>query len=98
MVFFFYRVIPGGFRYDTSQLQNEVRKLSPSYRKTKNDSFKRIDEEKNYFLEYIDRENMMRVRNYLVDATFIFDDSGQGTMKKYNLVEITRFIDPEVMP
>jgi hypothetical protein len=94
----FYRAIPGDFRYDTSQLQNEVGKLSPSYRETKDDSFKRIDEEKDYFLEYLDRDNMMRVRNYLVDATFIFDDSRQGTMKKYNLIEITKFIDPEAMP
>ena len=94
----FYRAIPGNFRYDASQLQDEVGTLSVSYRKTKDDLFKRIDEEKEYFLEYVDRENMMRVRNYLVDATFIFDDSTQGRMTRYNLIEITKFIDPEVMP
>lgn len=96
--FSFYRAIPGDFRYDQSELQDEVQKLSPSYRKTRDDSFKRIDEEKNYFLDYVDRENMIRVRNYLVDATFIFEDTRQGKTTQYNLIEITKFIDPEVMP
>jgi hypothetical protein len=94
----FYRAIPGDFRYEVSQLQAEVQKLVLSYRETKEDSYKKIDEEKNYFLEYINRENMLRVRNYLVDATFIFDDSRQAAKTTYNVIEITKFIDPEVMP
>lgn len=94
----FYRAVPGNFRYDIDELQNQVELISPSYRKTKGKSFKQIDEERNYLLEYVDKENMMRVRNYLVDATFIFDDTRQGETLKYNLIEVTRFIDEDVIP
>ena len=93
----FYRAIRGDFRYDIDELQNQVKLLSPSYRNTKEKSFMRIDEEINYLLEYVDKPNRIRVRNYQIDAGFRYGVSGD-IEKKYNLIEITKFIDPEVMP
>jgi hypothetical protein len=93
----FYRAVPVDFRYDIKELQNQVKLLSPSYRKTKEKSFMQIDEEINYFLEYVDKPNKMRVRNYQIDAGFRYGVSGDR-VKKYNLIEITKFIDPEVIP
>jgi len=94
----FYRAVPGDFRYSIDELQNEVRKISPSYKIADSGSFKRIDEKQNYFLEYVDRENMTRVRNYLIYGTFIFPGKTEGENKRYNLIEVTRFIDKEVIP
>jgi hypothetical protein len=93
----FYRAVPGDSRHDIDELQNQVKLLSPSYRKTKEKSFKQIDEEINYFLEYVDKPNKMRIRNYQIDAGFRYGVSGD-IEKKYNLIEITKFIDPEVIP
>lgn len=94
----FYRAVPGEFRYDVDELNEQVRKLSPTYRMADKSSFKRIDDKGNYLLEYIDRENMMRVRNYLIYGTLILPGSETGESRKYNLIEITKFIDKEVMP
>lgn len=95
--FCFYRVVPGDFRYDTTDLQNEAEKISPSFMIAKEEAFTRIDEEINYCLEYVDKSNKMRIRNYQIDAGFRYGVSGDR-QKKYNLIEITKFIDPEVMP
>ncbi len=94
----FYRAIPGEFRYDADELNAQVKELSSAYRMTDKSSFKRIDDKGNYLLEYVDRENMMRVRNYLIYGTFILAGSETGESRKYNLIEITKFIDKEVMP
>ncbi len=93
----FYRAVPGDFRYDATNLQKEVEKISPSFMIAKEKAFKRIDEEINYFLEYVDKPNKMRIRNYQIYARFMYGVSGDRE-KKYNLIEITKFIDPEVMP
>jgi len=95
--FSFYRAVPGDFRYDENDLRREVKKITPTSIKTNNDSFKRIDEDMNYLLEYIDKPNKMRIRNYLFYARFEYGVSGEKG-KTYNLIEITKFIDKEVIP
>ncbi|MEE9554299.1 MAG: hypothetical protein V3W18_08390 [candidate division Zixibacteria bacterium] len=95
--FSFYKVVPGDFRYDTVELQIEASKISSSYRSAKRESFRQLDDEYNYLLEYIDRPNKMRIRNYQIGVRFSYgvsDDQAQT----YNLIEITKFIDPEVIP
>jgi hypothetical protein len=94
----FYRAVPGEFRYDVDQLSEQLEKLSTSSSKPHKDSFNRIDDKGNYLLESVDRENMIRVRNHLIYGTFIFPGTDSGVSKLYNLIEITKFIDPEVMP
>jgi hypothetical protein len=94
----FYRAVPGEFRYEVDELKKQVNKLSASYRIADKNSLKRVDDKGNYLLEYVDRENMMRVRNHLIYGTFIFPGTEKGVSKLYNLIEITKFIDPEVIP
>jgi hypothetical protein len=95
--FSFYRAIPGDFRYDAGELQREIRKISLSYQEAKDNAFRSIQEEYNYLLEYVDVPNKMRVRNYQIDAQFTFGVPGNKE-RRYNLIEITKFIDPEAMP
>lgn len=94
----FYEAVPGAFRLSIEEFQARIKVLSPSYQIAKEGDFKEIDDKNNYLFEYIDKKNMTRVRNYLVDATFIPDNSTDAHVQKYNLIEITKFIDPEVMP
>jgi len=95
--FCFCRAVPGDFRYDARDLQKEIVKISPSWGIAKENSFTHIDEEFNYLLEYIDKSSKMRVRNYQIDAVFRSDKPSEKE-RKYNLIEITKFIDPEVIP
>ena len=94
----FYRAIPGDFRHSVEDFQEEVKKLSPAYAIADKGFFKKIEEERNYFLEYVDKENMTRVRNYQIFGNFTFPGQVGGEEKRYNLIEITRFIDKEVIP
>jgi hypothetical protein len=110
--FSFYRATPGDFRYSVEDLQENVKILSSTYVKVPTAQFTKSGNGNNYFLEYIDEDHMTRVRNYLVKAEFLPDDSSKGNAEKYsiynvstlgdvesyNLIEITKFIDPEVIP
>jgi len=94
----FYRAVPGDFRLTTAELQKEVQNLSPPYTLTSERNFRKINEERNYLQEYVDYENMTRIRNYLIYGTFIFPGKTKSENRSYNLIEITKFIDKEVMP
>ncbi len=95
----FYRAIPGDFKYAIDQFQNEVKKLSPVYVFTDKGNFRDESSNGGYFYEYIDRKNMIRIRNYFVTDYMIFDEKTKKLYnKQYNLMEITKFIDKEVIP
>ncbi|MEE9555159.1 MAG: hypothetical protein V3W18_12785 [candidate division Zixibacteria bacterium] len=94
----YYKAVPGSFRHNVNELQDEIVNLSNAYKIHKRRSFKRIDDEKNYLLEYIDKEDMIRVRNYLITGSNIFGISLTEGASICNLIEITKFIDPEVIP
>jgi len=103
----FYRVVPGDQELSIEQLQDEINSISPLFGKVNETKFTVRKDELNYFIQYIDREIMLRVRNYKIfewqypDPNEIpaggryFDYMGK---KYYNLIEITRFIDKEVIP
>ena len=95
--FSFYKLVPGDFRYDPEKLQMEALRISQSFLSVKQDEFRHVEDEYNYLLEYIDRSNGTRVRNYQIDAIFSYGVSNDQA-KLYNLIEITKFIDPEVIP
>ena len=103
----FYRVITGDIRLSIDDFQQEIKSIYHSYAKGKTKIFTNKRDELNYFIQYADRENMLRVRNYQIfewqypDLEDIppgqryYDFLGK---KYYNLIEVTRFIDEEVMP
>jgi hypothetical protein len=95
----FYRAVPDTIPYTISQLQEEVRKLCPGFIAGPKDAFTQSYHGYEYFLEYIDKKNMMRIRCTFVNegkAEWVRDRWVGG--KYYNLIEITKFIDPAVMP
>jgi len=96
----FYRSIPGEFRLAIDQIKAEAGKLSPAVEFQKKDSFTEMEDDHIYFVEYMDRDRMLRVRNYQVIEYWMDEDkvkeSPEG--KYYNLIEITRFLDEEAMP
>lgn len=95
----FYRVVPGDFRLSASELMKELDKITPLSKalKGKEDAFRHEADSTNYLLEYIDREGMFRVRNYLM-KTVLPPSPPNSPDKFYNLIEITKFYDKEAIP
>jgi hypothetical protein len=96
----FYRAISDETRLSVEQVKNEASGLSPAVRFEKNDSFVAKENEYIYFLEHLDRESKLRVRNYQVVEYWQQSDKNRDDSigKYYNLIEITRFLDEEAMP
>jgi len=96
----FYRTIPGKEVISIDQLKRESKKLSPSIEFKKDLDFVKKDDDRIYFVEYLDREQKLRVRNYQVVEYWQETDKERDDSigKYYNLIEITRFLDEEAMP
>ena len=95
----FYYAIPGDFKYSIDELQKDVKKLSPTYKIAPATSFKDDSKDGTYFLEYVDRKNMMRIRSYFVSDTFSFNERKQKFNSiNYTLIEITKFLDKNNLP
>jgi len=95
----FYRAVPGDSKLSMGQLQNEIARLSPSYQIADSAAFVVKDTRSGYFCERVDRQNMMRVRNYTI--TEIPGPKSKHDLNQawtYNLIEITKFIDKEMLP
>jgi hypothetical protein len=96
----FYRAIPREFRLSIDQLKAEAKELSPIVELEDNDKF--VEKENNYiyFVEYVDKDRMLRVRNYQI-VKYTKDEAEAKEFPKgryYNLIEITKFLDEEAMP
>jgi hypothetical protein len=96
----FYRVVPGQFSFSVDQLKKEVAQLSHAVEFKNDDSFIEKKNQYIYFVEYIDRDKMLRVRNYqIVEPWQETDKDRNDSLGKYfNLIEITKFLDEEAMP
>ena len=85
---------------EATVIKAEAGKLSPAIEFQKKDSFTEMEDDYIYFVEYVDRDRILRVRNYQVIEYWMDEDkvkeSPEG--KYYNLIEITRFLDEEAMP
>jgi len=94
----FYQAIPGSTCYSLNEFQNNVKKLSPSYIKAPDSSF-RVNPNGPYFLEHYDKEYMLRIRGYLIGEQASVDTTtGYPIEKNYSLIEITKFIDKGMIP
>jgi len=95
----FYRAVPGDFKLSIRQLQNEIAKLSPSYQIADSNAFIVKNTRSGYFCKRVDKQNMVRVRNYTI--TEVSDPRNKQDMNQswtYNLIEITKFLDKEMIP
>jgi hypothetical protein len=93
----FYRVVPGDFRLKVPELMQELEKITPISQEIKEGSFRHVSDSLNYLLEYVDKDKMFRVRNYLM-KTVLPPDPPDGKEKYYNLIEITKFYDKGAIP
>jgi hypothetical protein len=75
----------------------QLQEITPLAGEIRDGAFKQQSDSLNYLLEYVNREQMIRVRNYLMD-TILPPGSPNGPNKLYNLIEITKFYDKEVIP
>jgi hypothetical protein len=81
------------------QLIKELGKITPlsDEIKSKKSKFGQESDSSNYLLEYVDKDAMIRVRNYLMNTTLPPDPPDKPN-RFYNLIEITKFYDTEVKP
>jgi hypothetical protein len=93
----FYRVVPGDFRLSVPQLIDQLAKLTPLARDIDEKEFRHESDSLNYLWEYVDRDKMFRIRNYLMKAT-LPPNPPDSPEKYYNLIEITKFYDKDVIP
>jgi len=97
--FSFYQVIPGYFGLTIDEFQNKALKLSSNYIQADKNNFISEKDKVIYFTEYIDRDSMMRIRNYQMAKVGVSEDRAHHEGKRYyNVIEITKFLDKEVMP
>ena len=97
----FYRVIPNpdSIKYTIDEFQDEAKVIAPLYVKADTSSFIHWDNGDIYYLENINRNNFLRIRNYFMYQGICYDDSAHRFSRKiYNLVEVTRFIDENIIP
>ncbi len=94
----FYMALPGSKRMSIDQLQNEVKTICPYYKKGLEQAFYQWGDENEYLVEYIDRQNMLRIRNMPFEEEYTDPESKCPITMKFRLIEITIFIDKTVMP
>ena len=93
----FYRAVPGGFRMTVPELMKQLGDITPLSRNIKEGAFMQQLDSLNYLLEYVDKDKMLRVRNYLM-KTILPPEPTDSPERLYNLIEITRFYDKEAIP
>jgi hypothetical protein len=95
----FYMATPTNEKYSVSHLQQKLKNICPDYVAGNDSLFRKQAETENYFLDYVDRDRMTRVRNFFVDEGLRPSEDGQRLIgSKYNVIEITKYIDKEAMP
>ncbi len=93
----FYRVVPGDFRLTVPELINHLDKLTPLAKEINPKEFRHESDSLNYLWEYVDKDKMFRIRNYLMKATLPPNPPDSPPIF-YNLIEITKFYDKGVIP
>ena len=95
----FYMAIPTDKKLNVEQLQRKVKAIFPGYTPADDSSFTKLSDGGDYLLDYIDRKRMVRVRNFNVGEDMRPSDDGLSLIGlPYNVIEITQYIDREVMP
>jgi hypothetical protein len=96
-LFSFYISLPGRPTFDEGQLQAKVSALAYEELNLGQIPVKRILTDP-YFIEYIDKANMVRVRSYHVREFPKIATEVMPSSVDRSLIEITKFLDKEAMP
>lgn len=95
----FYRAVPGHKKYSFDDLQKAIAQLIAIGIEIPHEAYEKSSRDNPYFIEYIDREKIVRVRCYHISEIVRFDEQANNFITDpYTLIEITRFIDKETMP
>lgn len=95
--FSFYKAVPEIHKYKLSELNERISEIATFNIKIPKDAYEKYSKDNTYFIEYIDRERMLRIRCYHISE----QRKGQASAfvsDPYTLIEITRFIDKEMVP
>ncbi len=95
----FYRAVPGDFRLSPDQFLTQVRGISSitDGLKIAEGDFTKKDDPDNYFLQYIHKQALIRLRNYQLEAVLPPAGPESRTPRKYNLIEITKIVDRSII-
>jgi hypothetical protein len=93
----FYRTVPGFHKYKLQELNSVINSLSSLNIKIPKKVFNDCSKDSTYFIEYVDRDRMLRVRCYHIAEQRNGQDNS-SIMDPYTLIEITRFLDKEMVP
>jgi hypothetical protein len=95
----FYRAVPERIEYDLSELQAHVSRLAAFDVDIPLTAFKSAPRESPYFVEYINKERMFRIRRYhIAEEIGMNEENRRPIMVPRTLIEITKFLDPEMVP
>ena len=95
----FYRGVPGIIKYDLKGLQENVSRLAAFDIEIPQETYDKSSHDNPYFLEYVNRDKMTRIRCYHVSEEVGVDTTANSLITNpRTLIEITKFIDKEVMP
>ncbi len=95
----FYRAVPGDFRLSPEQFLSQVRGVSSIIDglKIAGGDLTQKDDPDNYLLQYINKQALIRLRNYQLEAVLPPADPGSRTPRIYNLIEITKILDGSII-
>lgn len=93
----FYRAIPGSFKYKLAELNGKISEIAANKISIPKDIYNQSLKDSSYFIEYVDRDRMLRVRCYHISEQRKGQDNPLVT-DPYTLIEITRFLDKEMVP
>jgi hypothetical protein len=95
----FYRSVPGFIKFDLKELQDNVSRVAASDIKIPKEAYEKSSRDNPYFIEYVNHEAMYRIRCYHIgEMGSMGGNTDPFFSKPYTLIEITKFLDKEVMP
>ena len=95
----FYRAVPGVIKYDLNELQQNISRFAAFDVQIPQEAYDKSSHENPYFVEYVNRDKMTRIRCYHVSEETGVDTTSNSLITiPRTLIEITKFIDKEVMP
>ena len=92
----FYQSIPGMHNYNLDELNRRISEIAAFKIEIPKDAFQNCSRDNPYFIEYVDKERMIRVRCYQV-YKLRADDNEPLITDPSTLIEITRFLDKEMV-
>ena len=93
----FYRSVPRFSKYNLDELNKNIAQISRLDIKIPTEIYEHCSRDIPYFIEYVDKVKMLRIRCYHISEQRM-NGEVQYSDGPYTLIEITRFLDKEMVP